>query len=132
MTTWPVPPCRGSGLFIVGFDGETSIDKMEKGLKALEQHGGWGIETPSHNQKDLTMNSTNTKEVTEETHTAQKIHGCSECGNTIAPGEEYTRTASTVERKGGREVEVEKRHVRDCSEGPRVIEEENGQLAFSS
>jgi hypothetical protein len=94
--------------------------------------GGRETETTSHNRKDLTMSTTDMKEVTEDTHTAQKIHGCTECGTKIVPGEEYTRTVSTVEREDDREIEVEKRHVRNCSEGPTVIEEEDGQLAFSS
>lgn len=77
------------------------------------------------------MSTANIIEMKRESHTAQKIHQCDECGNKIGPGENYTRDVSAVDGPEGREVRVEKGHVRDCTEGPSVVEEDDGQLMFT-
>jgi hypothetical protein len=64
-------------------------------------------------------------------HTARKVHQCDDCENSIAPGEDYIRSVSITKTEDGRDLNVEKRHVRDCTEGPEVIEEVNGQMKFS-
>lgn len=76
------------------------------------------------------MTTANTIEAEREVHTARKIHRCNECNNKIAPGEDYIRSVSVTKTEEGRNLSVKKRHVRNCTDGPNVVEKSNGQLKF--